>query len=53
MKRWHGVVVAVAVLAIGAYLAMIVGPRFTFGRAHYPVPARTFRTLTTAQYTRA
>jgi hypothetical protein len=28
VKRWHGYVVAVAVVAIVAYLAMIVGPRY-------------------------
>lgn len=49
IKRWHGVVVAVAVLAIGAYLAMIVGPRFAFGHAHHPVPEKTtLRTGSTA-----
>jgi hypothetical protein len=41
MKRWHGVVAALAVLAIGAYLAMIVGPHVAFGRATHPVPERT------------
>lgn len=33
MKRWHVVAVACAVVAIVAYLAMIIGPHLTFVHA--------------------
>jgi hypothetical protein len=39
VKRWHVVAVTCAVIAIAAYLAMIVGPHF--GRRHESRPGYT------------